>query len=149
MASNSFFMEKARQYCAYQERSIFDVNKKLSGWNIDEATKLNIILNLKKENFINEERFATAFAIGKLRNNKWGRNKISYALFQKQLPELTVQIALNAIDEDEYIATLKQVISSKKINEDNDFVRKNKLVMYAKQKGFQPELAWKVVNNEL
>jgi len=142
-------LEKARKFCAYQERSIFDVKKKLMSWDIDEAIVSEIILQLKKEDFINEERFTLAFATGKLRNNRWGRNKISYALHLKQVPDLTIQIALNSLDEDEYINILKNVLSSKTINDDNEYRRNNKLVKYAQQKGFQPELVWKVIKGEL
>ena len=146
---HKFLLEKARKFCAYQERSIFDVKMKLISWNVNEKIISEIILQLKKEDFINEERFTFAFAIGKLRNNKWGRNKISYALLKKQIPDLTIQIALNTIDEEEYIKTLKAVLSSKKIDDDNEFRRNNKLVKYAQQKGFQPELAWKVLKGEI
>ena len=72
----------------------------------------------EKEDFIDEERFTFAFANGKFRNNKWGRNKISYALHKKQIPDLTIQIALNSIDEEEYIKTLKAVLSSKRIDDE-------------------------------
>lgn len=144
-----FMLEKARKFCAYQERSIFEVKTKLIGWKINENIIPEIILQLKKEKFIDEERFAFAFATGKLRNNRWGRNKISYALQQKQIPDLTIQIALNSLDEDEYIKTLKAVLSSKNIDDSNEFRRNNKLVKYAQQKGFQPELAWKVIKGEV
>lgn len=145
----TFLLEKARKYCAYQERSIYDVKTKLQSWNISEKIVNEIILKLKKEDFINEDRFAAAFAIGKLRNNKWGRNKIAYALMQKQIPDLTIQIALNSIDETEYLQTLKFVLSSKNVYEKDEYRRNNKLVRYAQQKGFQPELSWKVIKGEI
>lgn len=146
---HTFLLNKARKFCAYQERSIFDMKSKLISWNANEKTISEIILLLEKEDFINEERFTFAFATGKLRSNKWGKNKIAYALRQKQIPELTIQIALNSIDEDEYIKTLKAILSAKKIDDENDFRRSNKLVRYAQQKGFQPDLAWKVIKNEI
>lgn len=146
---HTFLLEKARKYCAYQERSIFDVKQKLINWNVNEKIISDIILQLKKEDFINEDRFAAAFAIGKLRNNKWGRNKITHALMMKQIPDLTIQIALNSIDENEYIQTLKSVIAAKKTDEKDEFRRNNKIVRYAMQKGFQPELVWKVLKGEM
>ncbi|MBC8319179.1 MAG: RecX family transcriptional regulator [Bacteroidetes bacterium] len=146
---HTFLLDKARNFCAYQERSIFDVKAKLISWKVSEKIISEIILQLEKEDFINEERFTFAYATGKLRNNRWGRNKISYALRQKQLPELTIQIALNSLDEEEYINTLKAVLSSKKIDDNDEFRRNNKLVKFAQQKGFQPELAWKVLKGEI
>lgn len=140
-----FLMQKARNFCAYQERSIEDIRGKLSRWKASEETVEEIINKLKEENFLDEERFARAFAVGKLRNNQWGRNKIIYALKQKQIPDLYIQIGLGEIDDTEYINTLKGVLSSKKVTGHNDFVRQNKLVRYAVQKGFQADLAWKIL----
>lgn len=145
----TFLLEKARKYCAFQERSIFDVKFRLLSWNINEKIIADVILKLKQENFLNEERYAIAFAQGKLRNNKWGRNKISYALRQKQIPELTIQIALETIDDKEYIDILKRILSLKKIDEKNNDKRNMKLIAYARQKGFQPELVWKVIKGDL
>jgi len=143
-----YLLEKARNYCAYQERCIFDVKKKLLQWKATEDTVEEVIKKLKAENYINEERFVKAFALGKLRHNKWGRNKIYYALKQKQVPDLYIQIGLGEIDEDEYINTLKVVLSSKEVKAKDEYTRLNKLVQYAVQKGFQPELIWKVLKGE-
>ena len=142
---NTFLLEKARHYCSYQERCIYDVKKKLKEWQASDETVKKIISQLEDEDFINEERYAVSFAIGKLRNNKWGRAKIFHALMQKHIPELYVQMGLGEIDEEEYLSVLKSVIKSKKINESDPFTRNNKLVKYAVQKGFRSDLAWEVV----
>jgi regulatory protein len=143
-----YLLKKARHYCAYQERSIFDVKQKLQQWKASETTIHEIIKTLKAENYINEERFVKAFAIGKLRHNKWGRNKIIQALKQKQIPDLYIQIGLGEIDEEEYLNTLKAVLSGKTVKANDEFTRKNKLIRYAVQKGFQPELARKILDEE-
>jgi len=145
----NFLFEKARYFCDYQERSIYDVKKKLQLWRASDTTIERIITRLEKEDFINEERFAVTFAVGKLRNNKWGRTKIFYALSQKYIPEIYIQMALNEIDEEEYLNVLKSVLETKKIKETDEFKRKAKLVKYAQQKGFQPSLIWKVINGEV
>ena len=53
------------------------------------------------------------------------------------------------LDEEEYIETLKKVLSSKKIEEDDEYRLNLKLVKYAVQKGFQASLAWKVIRGEI
>ncbi|MCF8347633.1 MAG: RecX family transcriptional regulator, partial [Bacteroidales bacterium] len=108
-----------------------------------------IILLLEQEGFLNEERMANVFAISKLRQNKWGKNKIIFALRQKQVPDLYIQQAINSIDDEEYLNTLKTVISKKKTTESNSFKEQAKLVTYAMQKGFQSSLAWKVIKGEI
>jgi regulatory protein len=90
-----------------------------------------------------------AFALGKLRHNKWGRNKIIHALKQKEIPDLYIQIGLGEIDEEEYINTLKAVLSAKEVKAKDEYTRQHKLVQYAAQKGFQPELAWRVLKGDV
>jgi len=149
LPASSFLLDKAREYCASSERCIVDVERKLRQWKADENTIKGIINQLEKEDFINEERYARAFAVGKLRHNKWGIKKIIYALQSKHIPELYIQIGIGGIDEVEYINTLKAILSSKKIDDDNEWRRNNKLVRFAVQKGFQAEKCWKIIKGEL
>jgi len=146
---HTYLLNKARKYCSYQERCLADVKTKLKEWNAAEKTVEKIIQTLEKEDFINEERYAIAFTLGKLRNNKWGRNKIFYAMTKKRIPEIYIQMGLNEINEEEYIQILKTILKSKKIDEKDEFKRNNKLVKYAVQKGFQTNLAWKVIRGEI
>jgi regulatory protein len=146
---HTFLLNKARKFCAYQERCLADVKAKLKEWNAADSTIEKIIQSLEKEDYINEERYAIAFALGKLRNNKWGRNKIFYAMSRKKIPEIYIQMGLNEIDEAEYVDILKAILESKKIDEKDEFKKQNKLVRYAVQKGFQASLAWKVIRGEV
>ena len=146
---HTFLLNKARKYCSYQERCIAEIKSRLIQWKASERTIEMIIQNLEKEDYINEERYAISFALGKLRNNKWGKNKIFYAMSQKRIPEIYIQMGLNEIDDEEYINTLKFILSSKKIDEKDEFKKNNKLVRYAVQKGFQASFAWKVIREEI
>lgn len=146
---NTFLLDKARKFCSYQERCIFDVKQKLLEWKASEKTIESIINQLENEDLINEERFAVSFALGKMRNNKWGRNKIFYALMQKNIPELYVQMGLAEIDTEEYVNILRKILSSKKINESDNYRRNQKLVKHVMQKGFQADLAWKILREEI
>ena len=148
-AESSYLLDKARKYCAYQERCIYDVKQKLLEWSVSEKSIESIITQLEREDYINEERFAVSFALGKLRNNKWGKNKIFYALSQKHIPELYVQMGISEIDDEEYLKILKSVLASKQIDESDTYRKENKLVRYAVQKGFPANLAWKVLRGEL
>ncbi len=142
-------LEKARQYCDYQERCLSEVKDKLRSWHAAPHLIDKIIVQLEDENYLDEDRYVRSFALGKLRNNKWGRNKIIYALRQKGIPELIIQIGLQEIDSEEYIQILKQILSSKRIDEDDPFKKNNKLARYAIQKGFQSTLVWDVINGKV
>lgn len=146
---DTYLLEKARKFCAYQERCFDDVRIRLLEWKASEKAIEHIIRQLEKEDFLNEERYSIAFAVGKFRQNKWGKNKIFYALTAKKIPELYIQMGLNEISDQDNIALLKSLLKSKKINEKSEYIRNNKMVKYAVQKGFPASLAWKVVNDEI
>ena len=66
---------KAAKYCAYQERTQQEARQKIYSYGIfgDEAEE--VICMLIEDNYINEERFAIAYAGGKFRIKKWGKLK--------------------------------------------------------------------------
>lgn len=85
---------KIRHYCAYQERTHQEVKVKLFGYGIKWADASEIISKLIEEGFLNEERFARAFAGGKFRTKDWGRKKIEVELKKKQISSYCIQKAL-------------------------------------------------------
>ena len=67
-------------YCAYQERSHRQVRNKLFTYGLYSSEVESIISDLISSGFLNEERFAKAYAGGKFRMKSWGRAKIEYQL---------------------------------------------------------------------
>jgi regulatory protein len=135
-------LQKAKQYCAYQERSHYEVEQKLWELGIRKADQGEIISALIEEDFLNEERFAIQFAGGKFRMNEWGKKKIMYALKEKRVSEFSIKKALKSVDEDMYLKTLHGLVEKKyeSLKEEQHLVRKRKLMDYMLQKGFEPDL---------
>jgi regulatory protein len=101
---------KASNYCAYQERYQSQVKAKLLEWNTDNADIDKILLYLIENNYLNEGRFAQVYVSGKVRMKHWGFQKIKFELKKKGLTETTIKLAIQAFDEKEYIAVLKNEI---------------------------------------
>jgi regulatory protein len=101
-------LQKAKQYCAYQERSHHDVVQKLWDLGVRKAEHDEIISALIEEDYLNEERFAVQYAGGKFRMKDWGRKKIYYGLKEKQVSAYCISKALKSINEDDYRKTLQQ-----------------------------------------
>ena len=141
-------LSKMKQYCAYQERCMLDVKTKLKTFHMRDDLYEKIIIQLRREDFLNEERFAKVFASGKLRINKWGKNKIYAAMQQKKVPELFILEGLSEIDQEEYIQILRDLISKKsKELKETDFSKKmKKLATFATSRGFESKLVWDVLN---
>ncbi|WP_372793301.1 regulatory protein RecX [Lutibacter sp.] len=136
-------------YCAYQERCHKEVEQKLYDLNMIPEAQEFIILHLLQHNFLNEERFAKAFARGKFSIKKWGRIKIVSELKFKNISSYNIKSALLEIDEEDYLNTLQKIAEKKiqHIKEPNSFTKKNKLSTFLISKGFETELVYKMVNN--
>lgn len=142
-------LEKLKHYCAYQERSQYDVLQKLWDFSLDEDERLNIIAQLILENYLNEERFATSFSEGKFRIKRWGKKKIKSKLKEKKVSSFCIDKSLKAIDEKEYFETLQSIIESKfnTTKANSIYQRKQKVANYCYQKGYESELIWEVINH--
>ena len=144
-------LQKLRHYCGYQERSHSEVKEKLYSLGIWKKDQGEIISTLIEENYLNEERFAIAFAGGKFRMKHWGRIKIKYELKQKQVSEYSIRKALKEIDEDVYLETLQKLYTDKwemLKGEKNHFIKMAKTRDYLLQKGYEGELVKNVIAKE-
>lgn len=141
---------KIQQYCAYQERSHREVKNKLFDYGLYASEVDDLISKLIVEGFLNEERFAKAFAGGKFRIKKWGRLKIQQELEMQGLTKRCVAIGLKEIDSSDYRKTLKMLIQKKsaQTNEQNTFKRKNLIARYVISKGYEAEMVWDMLKED-
>lgn len=143
---NFSFLEanaKIEAFCAYQERCHYEVNQKLRSFGLDDEQAGRIIAHLIENNYLNEERFAIAYASGKLRIKKWGRQKIKHGLSAKFVPKSIIQTALYAFEEGEYETIFEELATRKweELAKEKDFwTRKAKLVRFLQSRGFESEL---------
>ena len=135
-------LQKTGHFCTYQERCSQDVEQKLRDWKV-QTDKIDAIIDqLKEEGFIDDERFARSFVRGKFNINKWGRIKIGMELRGRNIPEAMVQEALEEIDEEDYLKTLRELILKKKqeIKTGKNFTIREKIINFAAGKGFEFDL---------
>jgi regulatory protein len=131
---------KLEAYCAYQERCLFEIETKLASLDSSPTDFKSIIAHLSECNFFNQERFAISFAIGKFRNNKWGKQKIKAGLFHKKISTDLIAKALSSINLTDYKAMAQNLYEKKWLSlksEKNDFERKQKTLRYLQSKGFE------------
>lgn len=140
-------LEKLRKYCAYQERSNQDVVQKLWELQITPEWHDEIIISLIQENFLNEERFARAFARGKFSIKKWGRVKITDGLKKHGVSKPCIKLALTEIDGDKYFELLNETVRLKRdsLKEKNPWKRKSAIYRFAVQRGFESSLVLEAI----
>ena len=143
-------LQKLRHYCGYQERCHGEVKEKLYSFGLHKQEVEESISQLIEEDYLNEERFAIAFASGKFRIKQWGKIKIKYELSRKKVGEYCIRKALAAIDDKDYSKTLQQLASKKwksvKGEGINLFVKMSKTKSYLQQRGFEPVLIQQAIN---
>lgn len=140
--------KKLEHYCAYQERCHKEVLQKLKDMNMIPEVIDVVIGHLLEHNFLNEERFAKNYILGKFKIKKWGKRRLTLALKQKDISKYNINLAMKIIGDDEYIDTFN-ALAVKKLNaicETNLLKKKKKLADYLLYRGWEPNLVYDKVN---
>ncbi len=135
--------ERIREWCDRGERAHQDVRQKLYRWNTPADEIEGLIAELIRDNLLNEERYAGAFASDHFRFHRWGRHKIALALRRKGVSDRNIQTALAGLpreDESEIILSLIRRYEPK-LKGLQAYQRKYKLVHYLISRGFDSEMA--------
>ncbi|MBK7475006.1 MAG: RecX family transcriptional regulator [Haliscomenobacter sp.] len=139
---------RMQRYCAYQDRCHQEARRKLLDLGIYGDDLEEIMAQLVEEKFLDEERFARAFARGKFQIKSWGRIKILQELKARQISAYCQRKALEEIDEEAYRQRLDQFLKSK-LTEGagglSDFEQQQKAAQFALRRGFEPELVWETL----
>lgn len=141
-------LNKAAAYCTLCERCVSEVAAKLTAWGIAPAEQQKIVQRLQQEKFIDEARYCRAFANDKVRFNRWGRIKIAAALREKKVPRELMNEAIENIDEEQYRASLAEVIALKRkeLKGKDDYLTQQKIMRYAASRGYEPSIIMEAIN---
>ena len=143
--------EKIRSYCAYQERNQREVKQKLLSYGLLPYIADEILMELIQDGFLNEERYAQAFARGKVNIKGWGRKKIEMELKMRGISAPCIAKALSEIDTDNYSAKLTSLAQKKwdSLKDGRIDIRKQKVINYLLGKGYIYQEVEEVLNKQL
>lgn len=124
--------------CASKEYCTGEIEKKLLQLNIDENDIATIIATLKEKKFIDDERYVRSYINDKLNFGKWGKEKITYHLKSKQIPDALVQKAFSDISNETLTASLKPLLEKKikSVKGETSYEKRTKLIRFALGRGF-------------
>lgn len=144
-------LQLAADYCSVQERAISQVKNKLLSLKAAPEDIEQLIDELIREGFLNEDRFAQEFVSGKFRNNRWGKIKIRYELKKYRIDEATINRGLETLDSEEYYQTLQNLIRKKHqgIKEKNRYAAQKKVATFVISKGYEPDLVWEIIKQTI
>jgi len=131
--------DKAALLCSRSEKCTSEIEEKLKLWGLSAEESELVIKKLITEKYIDDERFARAYAKDKFRFNHWGRQKIEFMLRSKKISQETVKLALNEISDEGYSDELLRLISDKEktIKAKDKYDKRNKLMRFAMGRGFE------------
>lgn len=133
-------LNKATAYCAEAERCAGQTLTKLRQWGATERQVDEVMDYLRRHRYLDDARYAGAYARDKFRFNGWGKKKIALYLRQAGVPDACIAEALEALDEDAYRGRLAALLAAKRKSlKDTDPAARAKLFRFALSRGFEPD----------
>lgn len=115
----------------------------------DRAAAQQMLESLVADRFVDDARYAAAFAREKSSLTGWGPNKIRYALMMKGISKADIAAALEETDPEASSAKLEKLVEAKRKSLEGDPYIKFKLIKYALSRGYDYDIVSPVVERVL
>lgn len=133
--------------CARAEHCEFEITEKLRRMQLSASQIREVLDFLVSERFVDNARYAAAYARDKVRFSGWGRAKIRMYLASKRIPSAMIAEALNEIEEKDYAEALSRAAASKAKDLDlSDYDARGKLFRHLASRGFESTLISKEIS---
>ena len=146
-------LDKLRRLCSRREYCCQDILKKAADALDGDKKKAQEILDvLVNERYVDDLRYASAYARDKTSISGWGEVKIKYMLSAKGIAKDVIARALEEIDEGKAESRLEKLLENKWKSLKDDPQGKMKLIRFALGRGYGYEevssLLGKVCRND-
>ena len=132
-------LHKTAAYCSQTEHCKAEVRDKMQKWDVPAEVQDAIIGYLEQENYLNQQRYALAYARDKFRYNKWGKVRIRLELQRKGISAEEIQEALDVLEEEAYLeqAIELAITKLKHLKYSDEYERDGKLYRFLAGRGFE------------
>lgn len=125
--------------CARSETCSHEVSEKLRRAEMAESDIAAVLRFLTENKFVDDRRFACAFARDKARFSGWGRRKIRMGLMAKRIGGENIRDALDSLPAEDYELSLMAAVRSRAAGLDpEDYADRAKLFRRMASRGFDP-----------
>lgn len=139
-----------RALCSRREYCRKDVLKKvMTALDGDAAKAEEVVGKLVEERYVDDRRYAAAFARDKASIAGWGAAKIRYMLAAKGVDREIIASALEEIDVNRADARLEKLMENKARSLKDDPQRRNKLLRFGMGRGYGYEEVSSVIDRIL
>lgn len=143
-------LDRLQAQCSKREYCSSDIFRKaLSAFEGDREQAQKLLDELVADRFVDDLRYASAFAREKARLTGWGPAKISYTLVGKGIPRTVVAEALKGIDCEEADRKMRSVLEAKYRTLKGDPQEKFKLLKFGLTRGYEYDRIAPVVDEIL
>lgn len=142
-------LARAAALCDKCEQCSPDIIRKLATWGISASDTAKIIERLRQTRYLDDMRFARAYAHDKMAYSGWGRNKILQGLWAKRLGREYIEASCDELDEEEYNDIARRVMRSKvrSLPEGlSTYENRMKVMRFGVQRGFEARLVSQIIN---
>lgn len=139
--------DRLRGLCSRREYCVDDIRQKaLKALEGDEAAAAQVVETLVKDKYVDDLRYASAFARDKASIQGWGEVKIRYMLSAKRISREVIDQALAEIDADRASSKLQKLLETKHKSLREDPQCRLKLLRYALGRGYSYDDASAVIS---
>ena len=130
--------DRLRRQCSRREYCKADILKKaLTVLDGDKEAAAKVLETLISERYVDDLRYATAYAREKAMISGWGETKIRYMLSAKKIERSLVDHALTEIDSSKADSRLQKLLENKVKSLKEDPQMRLKLIRFALGRGYK------------
>ena len=142
--------DRLRGLCSRREYCVDDVRQKaLKALEGDAEAAAKVVETLVKDKYVDDLRYASAFARDKASIQGWGEVKIRYMLSAKKISRAVIDQALAEIDAERASSKLRKLLDTKHKSLRDDPQRRLKLLRFALGRGYSYDDASAVIEDLL
>lgn len=143
-------LDRLQAQCVKREYCRSDIFRKaLTAFEGDKAAAERLVDELVRDRFVDDARYAAAFAREKSRLTGWGPVKIAFALSGKGISKADAAEALREVDQEEADRRMVSVLETKYKSLKGDPQEKFKLIKFGLTRGYEYDRIAPVVDEIL
>lgn len=143
----AYVLERMRALCSRREYCVADIMKKATdALEGDREEAMKIVESLVADKYIDDRRYASAYARDKAAISGWGETKIRYMLAAKGVSRDIIAEALTDIDAAKAGMRLEKLLENKAKSLKEDPQRRIKLLRFALGRGYSYDDAISVID---
>ena len=131
-------LNQLQNQCSRRELCSADaLAKALKALDGDAAAAQEVLDSLIRDKYVDDLRYASAFAREKAQLDGWGPIKIRHALAARGIPSATADAALSEVDPQAASARLDRLLAAKARTLEGDPQARLKLIKFALSRGYE------------